>query len=44
MWAWAVLVGAGLLAVVSLGRPGRTPFYAAMAIAVLNVVVLLVRA
>ncbi|WP_324649295.1 UbiA family prenyltransferase [Georgenia sp. H159] len=43
-WAWSVLLAAGALAVVSLGRPGRTPFYAAMAIAVVNVVVLLVRA
>lgn len=43
-WAWAVLLGAGVLAVVSLGRPGRTPFYAALVIAVANVVVLLVRA
>lgn len=43
-WAWAVLAGAGLLAVVAVGRPGRTPFYAAMVIALANVVVLLVRA
>lgn len=43
-WGWAVLAGTGLLAVVSLGRPGRAPFYAAMSIAVVNVVVLLVRA
>ncbi|WP_226924485.1 UbiA family prenyltransferase [Georgenia satyanarayanai] len=44
VWAWTVLAGAGILAVVSLGRPGRAPFHAAMVIALANVVVLLVRA
>lgn len=44
VWGWAVLAGAGLLAVVGLGRPGRAPFYAALVIALGNVVVLLVRA
>ena len=43
-WGWAVLAGAGLLAVGSLGRPGRAPFYAALVIALANVVVLLLRA
>lgn len=43
-WGWAVLVGAGVLAVGSLGRPGRAPFHAALVIALANVVVLLVRA
>ncbi|MEE6281806.1 UbiA family prenyltransferase [Georgenia sp. MJ170] len=43
-WAWAVLAGAGLLAVGSLRRPGRFAFRAAMVIALVNVVVLLLRA
>ncbi len=43
-WGWAVLAGAGLLAVGSLRRPRRAPFYAALVIALGNVVVLLVRA
>lgn len=43
-WAWGVLVATGLLAVGSVGRGGRTPFRAAMLIALANVVVLLARA
>lgn len=43
-WAWGVLVASGLLAVGSVGRGGRTPFRAAMLIALANVVALLGRA
>lgn len=44
MWAWVVLAATGLLAVVSVGRGGRTPFRAAMLIALANVTLLLSRA
>jgi 4-hydroxybenzoate polyprenyltransferase len=43
-WAWALLVGAGVLAVAALLRGGRAPFRSALVIAVVNVVMLLVRA
>lgn len=42
-WAWGVLVVAGVLAAASVVAPRRLPFYGAMAIAVLNVVMLLAR-
>lgn len=43
-WAWALLVGAGALAVAALLRGGRAPFRSALVIAVVDVVMLLVRA
>ncbi|HLS13819.1 MAG TPA: UbiA family prenyltransferase [Beutenbergiaceae bacterium] len=42
-WGWAVLGAAALLAIGSLGRPGRLPFYSAMVIALLNVIAILGR-
>ncbi|MFC7403569.1 UbiA family prenyltransferase [Georgenia alba] len=44
VWAWVVLAGVVALAVAGLVRAGRAPFRAALVIAVVNVVVLLVRA
>lgn len=42
-WAWVALAVAGILGVVSVAAPRRWPFHGAMAIAVLNVVMLLAR-
>lgn len=43
MWAWVVLVVAGVVGAVAVTAGGRRPFHAAMAIAIVNVVMLLAR-
>ncbi len=42
-WAWAVLILAGAVGTAAVVSGGRRPFHGAMAIAILNVVMLLVR-
>lgn len=44
VWAWAALVGVAALVVVGVRSEGRTPFRVAMAVALVDVVVLIVRA
>ncbi|WP_418607255.1 UbiA family prenyltransferase [Georgenia sp. SUBG003] len=43
-WAWALLVGVTVLAMAALLRGGRAPFRTALVVAVVDVVMLLVRA